>query len=252
MKYIITFLIFLFLLIPLAFAESSLFDNPDDSFIMTNSVTGGQTPGSGTTGEATGGGGCLTNWTCSSWSSCVGGIQIRNCTKEKAYCYADLKKKPVESQSCSTETGKRNETEGKNISESETPSSSVKERPFNLSYVLFFVMIILFCAVCVVIFRQRKKIKHSIKKLFKKSDRQNNNSLRGLVNKKVYTNDGDYIGKINEIILENNRIHSIKIELDNNTSKYKIKGIILRYSHVKGVGNVIIVDNKAIETIRNK
>ncbi len=31
-------------------------------------------------------------------------IQTRNCTKEKIYCYADLKKKPAENQSCSIET----------------------------------------------------------------------------------------------------------------------------------------------------
>ena len=93
MKYIIILLIFL--LIPFVNAESTFFDNPDDNFIMGSSATTGGAVIGGTTGGTTGGaisgGGCLTNWSCSSWSSCINGIQIRNCTKEKANCYADLK-----------------------------------------------------------------------------------------------------------------------------------------------------------------
>jgi len=46
-----------------------------------------------------GGGGCLTDWKCSDWSSCKDGTQTRTCSKEKAECYAKLSK-PVESQSC--------------------------------------------------------------------------------------------------------------------------------------------------------
>lgn len=88
------------------YAESTFFDNPiSDAFIMYNSTTvgnsvsGGPSSGSGTTGEVIGGG-CITNWTCSDWGSCNNGFQIRNCTKTKTYCYADLEKKPVENQSC--------------------------------------------------------------------------------------------------------------------------------------------------------
>jgi hypothetical protein len=77
-------------------AETTFFDNPEDSFIMTNSISGGDTDI-----ITSGGGICLTNWNCTSWSSCTNGIQTRNCTKEKNYCYADTKKKPAENQSCS-------------------------------------------------------------------------------------------------------------------------------------------------------
>lgn len=101
MKCIVT--LFIFLLIPLVFADTTFFDNSDDAFIMSNSATGGLIIEE-TTGGTTSGGGCLTNWSCSPWSSCIDGIQIRNCTKEKAYCYADLKKKPIEIQNCSIET----------------------------------------------------------------------------------------------------------------------------------------------------
>jgi len=110
MKYIIILLIFL--LIPLVSADTTFFDNPDDTFIMDDSpaTTGGviiteEQPASG------GGGSCLSNWNCSSWSSCMDGIQIRNCTKEKPYCYADLKKKPIESQNCPIETEDNKESE---------------------------------------------------------------------------------------------------------------------------------------------
>ena len=92
MKYTLTFLLIIFLL-PLVNAESTFFDQ-DDAFIMGSSTSGGTSGGIG------GGGSCLTNWTCSNWSFCNNGMQIRNCTKEKAYCYADLNKKPIESQNC--------------------------------------------------------------------------------------------------------------------------------------------------------
>src|SRR3989338_4507656 len=101
MKYIMLFLVII-LLPPLAQAKTTFFDNPiSDAFIMGSSITGGVggASGSGTTGAIIGGG-CITNWTCSDWGSCDSGVQIRNCTKTKTYCYADLKKKPVESQNC--------------------------------------------------------------------------------------------------------------------------------------------------------
>jgi len=105
-KYLI--ILFIFLLIPLAFAETTFFDNPDDTFIMGSSTTEGVI----ITEEQAGGGGCLTNWSCSPWSSCINGKQTRNCTKEKPYCYADLKIKPIENQNCFVKT--KNNTEFKN------------------------------------------------------------------------------------------------------------------------------------------
>ena len=112
MKYIIIFLLMIFFL-PLVNAETTFFDQ-DDTFIMGSSTS------SGTDSETTGGGSCLTNWTCSNWSFCNNGMQIRNCTKEKAYCYADLNKKPIESQNCFVDkSGDKNNMEsGEEISNS--------------------------------------------------------------------------------------------------------------------------------------
>lgn len=96
----LTIFLLFFLLIPLVFADTTFFDQ-DDAFVMGNSTTGGVI--GETNAEIKSTGGCLTDWTCSSWSSCMDGIQIRNCTKIKNYCYADLEMKPAESQSCSGE-----------------------------------------------------------------------------------------------------------------------------------------------------
>ena len=81
MKYIIILLIFL--LIPLVYAETTFFDNPDDAFIMGNSTTTSPTGEviGGITEETTGSGGCLYKWNCTNWSECpTFGKQIRNCT----------------------------------------------------------------------------------------------------------------------------------------------------------------------------
>ncbi len=71
-------LILFLLLIPLVYAETTFFDNPDDVFIMGNPATGGVIEG--TTGVTTGGG-CSYKWNCTNWSECSSyGKQIRNCT----------------------------------------------------------------------------------------------------------------------------------------------------------------------------
>jgi len=103
MKYTILFLVIMFLL-PSVNAETTFFDQ-DDTFIMGSSTS------SGTDSETTGGGSCLTNWTCSNWSFCNNGMQIRNCTKQKTDCYDDLNRKPIESQNCFVDkSGDKNNT----------------------------------------------------------------------------------------------------------------------------------------------
>ena len=57
--------------------------------------------------------GCISNWICTDWSECSNEIQYRNCSKEIYGCYADIRKKPIESQSCIEDTsayGVLNET----------------------------------------------------------------------------------------------------------------------------------------------
>ena len=131
------------LLIPLAFAGTTFFDIPDDSFIMGESVTGGAII---TEEQQTNEGGCLTNWVCSSWSSCINGIQARNCTKEKINCYADLKKKPVENQSCFTKIQNNTDFEGEINNLSNTK-------------IMFLVLITLILAIGFMVFFLLKKLR---------------------------------------------------------------------------------------------
>jgi hypothetical protein len=57
---------------------------------------------SSTSAGSSGGGSCLTTWTCSQWSSCNNGIQTRTCSVANNVCYADPKAKPNETQTCTT------------------------------------------------------------------------------------------------------------------------------------------------------
>ncbi|HUS51295.1 MAG TPA: PRC-barrel domain-containing protein, partial [Candidatus Paceibacterota bacterium] len=80
-----------------------------------------------------------------------------------------------------------------------------------------------------------KKTKEKIKK------KHNKNSLKDLIKKKVYTEDGVHIGKVEEVILRENKIDSLQIKLDKK-KKFKVKGIIVKYRNIKDVGHIVIID----------
>ncbi len=94
------------------------------------------------------------------------------------------------------------------------------------------------------VFVYRKKIAEKIEN--KRRDKPDKNSLNGLIKKEVYTEEGNYVGNVDEIILEKNKIHSLKIKL-NKKEKFKVKGIVIKYKNVQSVGNVVIVDNLALK-----
>jgi len=62
----------------------------------------------------------------------------------------------------------------------------------------------------------------------------------GLIHKKVYSENGYYIGEIKKIILKGNIIDFFQIKLDKRL-KFKKKGIMLSYKYVKDIGHVVIV-----------
>jgi hypothetical protein len=68
-----------------------------------------------------GGSGCLTEWRCSEWGSCINSKQTRTCVKEKDYCYAGTK--PTEEQSCSS-NGNANENTQTNTLVQENQNNS--------------------------------------------------------------------------------------------------------------------------------
>ena len=150
MKYIIILLAIL-LFLPLVNADSTFYDNPNDACVYPNpSVTSSvisQQESSGSTG-----GGCLTNWSCSSWSGCINDIQTRNCTKIKNYCYAGTK--PNETQTCTVLPTPTTEEKIKGEAGTEKPKEPEKER--NL-FILLPVGIIIIAGFIILLLLKRKK-----------------------------------------------------------------------------------------------
>ncbi|KHO55216.1 MAG: hypothetical protein QT10_C0004G0003 [archaeon GW2011_AR19] len=72
------------------------------------------------------------------------------------------------------------------------------------------------------------------------------NSILGLMNKNVYSESGHYLGKVNDIILGENRIDSLKIKLDKK-HKFKAGGIVIDYKQVKSVNEIVIIDDRVSE-----
>ena len=69
-----------------------------------------------------------------------------------------------------------------------------------------------------------------------------------LIGKRVYTDSGHYLGKVEEVIIKSNKIDSLKIRLDKK-QKFVVKGVIIKYKGVKGVGHVIIVNKLVFDKI---
>jgi len=76
------------------------------------------------------------------------------------------------------------------------------------------------------------------------------NSIKGLINKKVYCGEANYLGRVDEVFLGKNKIDSLKIKLDKK-QKFKIKGIIVKYKNVESVGEIVIVDGNILEKLNS-
>ena len=96
------------------------------------------------------------------------------------------------------------------------------------------------------IFTYRKKIVEKIE--IRRRDKSPKNSLKGLIKKKVYCGEGNYIGKVDEVLIGENKIDSLRIKLDKK-QKSKIKGIIVKYNDVKCVGHIVIINEKILEKL---
>ena len=153
MKIILYIIILLVSLSSSVFAESTFFDQ-DDAFIMGGSTTSETSRGSTLEGE-TSGNGCLTNWTCSDWDSCNAGVQVRNCTKEKIYCYADLKKKPIERQNCfADKSGDKNNT---GDWAGNSPVSFNNLNLFSIKIIVIVILIVIVIGLIILYKRHRKR-----------------------------------------------------------------------------------------------
>jgi hypothetical protein len=132
-------LILFVLLIPLVYAETTFFDNPDEVFIMgsfpTDEVIIGETIG-GTNGIVV----CLYKWNCTNWSECSSyGKQIRNCIN-LGTC-SDTYKFPGIEQNCTYNASEIKE-EGK-VLENETEKKSEKEIISKDRMLLCFIIILI-------------------------------------------------------------------------------------------------------------
>jgi len=86
-----------------------------------------------------------------------------------------------------------------------------------------------------------KKIAKSLSRMSSKYEKYSHNSIKGLVNKKVYSERGDYIGRIKDVVLGENKIDSIKIKIDKK-HKFKVKGIIIEWKQVVNCGEIMIIN----------
>ncbi len=103
--------------------------------------------------------------------------------------------------------------------------------------ILLIVILILLVILVMYLIRKKKKAAGRL------------SQLKGL---KVYTNAGNEIGKINGIILGDNKIDSFNIKLSKKIRKMlKIKtiGINVKYKYIEGVKNIVIINEKIIENV---
>lgn len=91
--------------------------------------------------------------------------------------------------------------------------------------------------------------KKCFENLWNKHKKYPQNSILGLINKRVYSESGYYLGKVNDIILGKNNISNLKIELDKRYN-FKARGIVIDYKQVKNAGEVIIVDELVSEHLK--
>jgi sporulation protein YlmC with PRC-barrel domain len=67
---------------------------------------------------------------------------------------------------------------------------------------------------------------------------------------KVYTDQGEYFGDVDEIIIQNNKIFGWKIKATRNSYLSKTisgaKGVIVPHQLVKAVGDILIISKAAI------
>lgn len=125
---------------------------------------------------------------------------------------------------------------------------------FNWIYLVYIAIGIFIILIILVLIKLFKKIFKTIKEKIVKTRKRGKyalNSLMGLIKKRVYTEDGNYIGKVKEIILTTNRIYSLKINFDKQLKiKKKLKegGLIIKYEKVKRVGQIVIVDKEVLNS----
>lgn len=73
-----------------------------------------------------------------------------------------------------------------------------------------------------------------------------------VIGKKVFTDEGNFFGEIEEVNLVNNRIESWRIKLKSglNSIFSGARGVIIPHSYVRSIGDVFVVSQAAIPSQR--
>jgi len=73
---------------------------------------------------------------------------------------------------------------------------------------------------------------------------------------KVFTDQGDYFGDIEESILATNKVFGWRVRATKNSALSKIlggaKGVIVPHQLVKAIGNIMIISKSAIPTYESE
>jgi sporulation protein YlmC with PRC-barrel domain len=123
---------------------------------------------------------------------------------------------------------------------SDSEMFNISPRFINVIIYLFIFVIILLLVIFIVRFLGRL-----ISKIKKK------NLLTSQFGKKVYSEDGKFIGKIKEVMLIDHRIYGWIVAVDKTFFNFK-KPVLIKTRHIFSIGDVIIVNNEIFDAFLNK
>ena len=107
-------------------------------------------------GGRTSGGGCATQWNCTEWSECIGGLQVRTCSYPKGYCKPGYDK-PAENQTCAVEPISEGLDGGNASSEEEFTEELPKEDSSMITPILIILIVLAGFVAYYLIRRNNKK-----------------------------------------------------------------------------------------------
>lgn len=74
-------------------------------------------------------------------------------------------------------------------------------------------------------------------------------TVGGLINKEVYTDNGEYIGKIKDVLLRDSKIYGLKVKLKNKING--IFGVIIKNKDVSRYGKIVLVTHEVVDFINS-
>jgi len=112
---------------------------------------------------------------------------------------------------------------------------------------LVFIVAIIVIVLSAFLFRNRIKV-FIVSFIGRIKPKYSKGSISGLIRKKVYTAEGDYVGRVIGVVLGDGVIDSLEIRLKKR-KEISVKGIVVKYKEVKGVGRVVIIDGRVLEKV---